>query len=45
MRDVGRVFFMSSWMQKHRTRPILAIAQIAREVGQRDYSRRGCEDE
>jgi len=32
---------MSSWMQNIVTRPILAIAQIAREVvGQRDYSRR-----
>jgi light-regulated signal transduction histidine kinase (bacteriophytochrome)/HAMP domain-containing protein len=34
-------FFMSSWMQNIVTRPILAIAQIAREVvEQRDYSRR-----
>jgi len=32
---------MSSWMQNIVTRPILAIAQVAREVvGQRDYSRR-----
>ncbi|TMH80932.1 MAG: HAMP domain-containing protein [Betaproteobacteria bacterium] len=32
---------MSSWMQDIVTRPILAIAQVAREVvGQRDYSRR-----
>src|SRR5206468_3931765 len=32
---------MSSWIQNIVTRPILAIAQVAREVvGQRDYSRR-----
>jgi signal transduction histidine kinase len=34
-------FFMSSWMQNIVTRPILAIAEIAREVVERrDYSRR-----
>ncbi len=34
-------FFMSSWMQNIVTRPILAIAEIARGVvGRRDYSRR-----
>jgi signal transduction histidine kinase len=34
-------FFMSSWMQNIVTRPILAIAEIARDVvGRRDYSRR-----
>jgi signal transduction histidine kinase len=34
-------FLMSSWMQRFVTRPILAIAQIAREVmEQRTYSRR-----
>lgn len=34
-------FLMSSWMQKFVTRPVLAIAQIAREVvEQRHYARR-----
>ena len=34
-------FFMSSWMQNIVTRPVLAIAEIARDVvGRRDYSRR-----